>query len=125
MRRDVSLCRVIAMVLIIFCHLFGWMRIPALSQLLNVGVFVFLIISGFLYSNKEIAYSVQWLISRWLKIYVPMIIWVLIVVLMDIAIFKQIPKVKETVLFFLNLQGIGWIVKSIPTIGNMGGYWAV
>lgn len=121
MRSDISLCRVFAMLLIILCHLTGWLGIPALSQLFNVGTFVFLIISGYLYADKQIDQPIKWLFGRWKKLCIPLLIWFLVVILLDVVAFKAYPGIVESVLFILNLQGIGWVITSIPTIGKMGG----
>ena len=52
---SISLIRLTGTVCILLCHLSSWFGIAALAQLFNVGVPVFLLISGFLYGGKAIS----------------------------------------------------------------------
>ena len=59
MKKDVSLqlLRIFSMLMIVLCHLCIQTKIDFfvnISQFFNVGVFVFLFLSGYLYGKKEI-----------------------------------------------------------------------
>lgn len=61
---SISILRVIGMISIVLCHFFGWLKINALAQFLNYGVYLFLFISGYLYANKQIDNYKQWIVTR-------------------------------------------------------------
>ena len=52
----ISLLRFIAMIFIVICHFFQYYNLE-LAWWFNVGVQIFLCISGFLYGNKKITNS--------------------------------------------------------------------
>lgn len=116
----ISLIRVIGMVMIICCHLFSWLGISALSQLFNVGIFVFLIISGWLYSNKEIDKPLIWLKRRWEKLCIPIIIWMILVSAYSVIVHHEYPSGIEVIILTLNLQGIAWVFTILPKMGSYG-----
>ena len=56
-RQSISVLRVCAMILILACHIVqehNNVYINMTAQFLNVGVSIFIIISGYLYAKKEI-----------------------------------------------------------------------
>lgn len=123
MKRDgrISLLRVIGMLCIILCHFFSWIGISSLSQLFNVGIFVFLMISGYLYSARDIKKHRNWLIKRWKYLYIPVYLWLFVVVIFLLVKLQRLPGLKEFLLVLFNLQGIPWILTFLPKIGQMGG----
>lgn len=68
---SITITRVISMLMIIVCHLLSWLDISFLAMILNVGVYIFLIISGILYSNKSIDDAVFFIKRRWEKLCIP------------------------------------------------------
>ena len=70
MKRDVSiqLIRILSMFLIIIgCHLiseFGNDILKKAGQIFNVGVYIFLFISGYLYGDKIIKNKKKWYFKR-------------------------------------------------------------
>ncbi len=72
----ISYIRFIAMVLIVSCH-FSQYYENELAWYLNVGVQIFFVISGFLYSNKEIAQPIDFITKRAIKILVPYYVFVI------------------------------------------------
>lgn len=116
----ISLIRVIGMLMIICCHLFSWLGISPLSQLFNAGIFLFLIISGWLYSNKVIDNPLMWLEKRWEKLCIPIIIWMLLVSAYSVIVHHEYPSIIEVIILTLNLQGIAWVFTMLPKMGSYG-----
>ncbi len=121
MERDnsISFLRVLAMLMIILCHLSIYFDLW-IAQIFNAGVYVFLLISGYLYSNKAIAPASKWFFHRWIKICVPVLIFVVLVVIYEAAIMNDFPSGKDLILFGLNLQGLHWIIPYIPGVDEAG-----
>lgn len=117
---EISLLRVISMFMIIFCHLFNFVEMPFISQFLNVGVYIFLLISGYLYSNKDIEYPKKWIISRWKKICIPVIIWAIAAIIYETIIGKT-PSFICFLIYLFNLQGFSWIFTSTDIFKNLNG----
>ncbi len=116
----ISVIRVMGMVMIICCHLFSWLGISSLSQLFNVGIFTFLIISGWLYSNKTIDKPLIWLEKRWEKLCIPIIIWMILVSAYSVVVHHEYPSAIEVIILTLNLQGIAWAFTMFPKMGSYG-----
>ncbi len=73
----ISIIRVIAMILIVSCHITqGYDK--QIAFFLNVGVQLFFLISGFLYGKVEIPSMIDFYKKRIVKIYLPFIIVVLL-----------------------------------------------
>lgn len=85
MKRDVSiqLIRILSMFLIIIgCHLiseFGNDILKKAGQIFNVGVYIFLFISGYLYGDKIIKNKKKWYFKRLKRILIPMYIFMVFV----------------------------------------------
>ena len=111
MKQDNSiiLLRVFAMILILACHIVQEHSneyIKMTAQFLNVGVSIFILISGYLYGIKKINENyVEWIIKRAKRILIPLYIfmsYLLIIYLIkgsNISIFNWIA-------YILNLQGL-------------------
>ena len=54
MNNEISIIKVVAMFMILGCHLSEWLGINVLAMVLNVGVEIFLFVSGYLYANRSI-----------------------------------------------------------------------
>lgn len=120
----ISICRVIATIMILLCHVIGYYSfIPGhqnLSQFFNVGVYIFIIISGYLYGmrkEKEISLS-RFYKKRLQKIVTPVIIWELIVFWVD-----RDSGMTNLASVLLSVQGGKWISAKIP-IADGGGMMA-
>ena len=105
---EIVLLRLIGMLMIIGCHLSTYFGIGALGQILNVGVQLFLFISGWIYSNYPIADGKQWITKRWARICVPMYIWVAFVYVLEIGIKKS----SGSLWGLLFSRGCLWIKKN-------------
>ena len=127
----IVLTRFLPMVFIILCHIIYYYEfIPgnmALVQVFNVGVYIFLIISGYLYGGKFISNFKNWILKRWSKIVIPVIILVII----DIMLLLLAGETIKPISFFfyaLNIQGLSTISNNIfsklnLSIANLGTLW--
>ena len=97
--------RVSAMGLIVSCHLLQaydnrW------AWVLNVGVQIFLAMSGYLYGHKQILSWPKWFFSRFKKLYVPYFLF-LFVALPALAISAPgSVQIKQIAIYILDLQGV-------------------
>lgn len=69
-QNSVSIIRFIALCMIIVCHITQYYDLE-ICNWFNVGVQIFLCISGFLFSNKEIDNIPKFLNKRFLKVLIP------------------------------------------------------
>ena len=109
----ISLCRVFSMFLIILCHIINqYSFIPGsqfLKEVLNVGVYTFLAISGYLYGQKHIDRPMRWLVDRVIKICIPS-------ALLSVVVFACVFLAEGTfdfssfAAYSLNLQGFAFIL---------------
>lgn len=113
----ISNCRIIATLFIVICHIVGFLTfIPgnqALGQFFNVGVYMFIIISGLLYGHKEISDIKSFLKKRMLRVYIPCFIWAVFV--LTATLFAE---PIETLYVLLNIQGASWLVDYITVSGG-------
>ena len=75
----ISIIRVMAMILIVSCHITQGYN-QQIAFILNVGVQLFFLISGFLYGKVELPSTIDFYKKRVVKIYIPFIIVVLLFV---------------------------------------------
>ena len=103
-----SIMRAFAMVSIVLCHYVHWIeRIAWIGQFLNVGVPVFILISGFLYGHKYISDFKTWFIQRYLKIMIPIGVYCLVTAFVLGIIGKLgMPKTIGTLITILGCQGV-------------------
>lgn len=96
------------MFMIIFDHIVCNISFPLQSlvvQVLNSGVFIFLLISGYLYGNR---YIDDWKISlkkRLVKICIPLWIFMIIDFIVEIAMWNTF-DIKYVLIYLFNAQGI-------------------
>lgn len=133
MKKDytISALRIFSMTFIVLCHIVNFYPfIPGyqhLSEVFNVGVQVFLLISGFLYGNKTVGNYKKWYFGRIKKLVVP----VSLVAAVDIIILYCMGHKTDVVTIFaylFNLQGLlflNWSFFSafITEITNLGPLW--
>ena len=89
----ISLVRILAMASIVLCHILQAYGNP-LAWRFNVGVQIFLVLSGYLYGHKEIHNWVTWLWQRFKKLYIPCFLYC---------------AVTLTVLHYFAGQNVGWL----------------
>lgn len=105
---SIILIRVFAMVLILACHIVQEHSneyIKMTAQFLNVGVSIFILISGYLYGTKKINENyVQWIIKRAKRILIPL--YIFMAYLLIIYLIKGINiSIFNWIAYILNLQG--------------------
>ncbi|MBS7146787.1 MAG: acyltransferase [Intestinibacter bartlettii] len=97
--------------LILCCHLvvtFNNRLLQVSAQFFNVGVYLFLIISGYLYGKKDISKNstyTKWIISRGKRILIPSYIFMSILFCIYIILGLKIEPLNWIVYIF-NLQGL-------------------
>lgn len=104
----ISILRVIAMLMIVICHVIGYYTfIPGhnhLGQFFNVGVEIFIFISGYLYSNKDIHFTWNFYWKRYKKLCIPSIVWGFLILCMT-----KFEAWKEFPVIILNLTGLNFL----------------
>lgn len=108
MKRDINIqiIRILAMLSIVICHIFQETNNKYLvmsAQFFNIGVYIFLIISGYLYSEKNIEVK-SFFKKRFFKIILPMYIFMVPIFIMQIINMKY--EIKYFIIYLFNLQGI-------------------
>lgn len=105
-------CRTASMILIVLCHTIDYYSFVPGHQFLplvfNVGVHSFLLISGYLYGGKTIKEWKSWFQKRWKTVAMPALCMTSIVLLL-MLIFGSGHDSFSTILYLLNLQGIGFL----------------
>lgn len=113
---NIQLIRVLAMFSIILCHIvqiFDNKYIVMTGQFFNIGVYIFLIISGLLYSKRNIN-AQKFYYDRILKILIPMYIFMIPVYILQL--FKKTFDINTFMTYTFNLQGI---FKRIPGASHL------
>lgn len=105
--KSLQLIRIISMLSIVTCHILinsKNMIIYNLSHFFDVGVFVFLILSGYLYSDKEIRSGKDFFKRKFTKLILPVYIYGIIVIsLSNITIYS---KIKNIAVVLTNTESI-------------------
>lgn len=112
-----SFCRILATLSILICHVIKYYTfIPGhlqLGQFFNIGVPMFIIISGYLYGakynqNKQPISNIKmYFISRYNRVALPSQLWAIIVFIISFGGY-----VINTLMVILNLQGTSWIIQN-------------
>lgn len=105
----ISVVRVFSMILILLCHLVqenSNFIITQTAQIFNVGVFVFLFISGFLYGNKEIKNTKKWYLKRAIRILIPLYIFIIFLIIVDTLFKNKAIDIKYYFIYLFNMQGL-------------------
>ncbi len=98
MKNDMSIAKVVAMFMIVGCHLSEWFGVNIVAMILNVGVEIFLFVSGYLYANKNIG-GVKFYKKKFLKICIRNVYSILITALINNIIFHTSYFYMTLVLF--------------------------
>lgn len=110
--KAISLIRIVSMMFIIVCHLSTYFgsAAAAVNNLFNVGVYIFLFLSGFLYGKRTISRWSDWYRKRWVTLMLPLYIWFVLVTLAACVFQKSAPDAFSWVLILSNLQGLIFLV---------------
>lgn len=113
---SISLIRMLAMSFIIICHIFQTYN-SELAWWFNVGVQVFLIISGYLYSSKDYSKDspLKILKKQFIKILFPYYLWLPIVILLYSILCPQYLSITE-IIEYIFLSGV---------IEGQGHFWFI
>ena len=105
----ISLCRSVAMIMIIICHFGTAYGHASIGQFFQSGVQVFLLISGLLYGSKEIISCKKWLIGRWKRVCVPCYLHLAVIIVLSLI--KEIKlSLIGIIQILLGLEGYHHIV---------------
>lgn len=112
-----SFCRILATLSILICHIVKYYTfIPGhlqLGQFFNIGVPMFIIISGYLYgakyrqNNQPVLNLQKYYISRYYRVALPSQLWAIIVFIVTLGGYAI-----NTLMVILNLQGASWIIQN-------------
>ena len=128
----ISISRVVAMLSIVLCHIIKYYTfIPGsefLGQFFNVGVQMFIIISGYLYGIKFLNGGGKFekpgvfLWKRLIKVSLPVQLFALM-----LLAYYGLDEIWHTLIVLLNLQGIGFIINTelFGTGSKMGHTWFI
>lgn len=99
--------RVGAMLSIVVCHILQAYA-NCWAAVFNIGVQVFLALSGYLYGKKIISNWKQWSVGRVKRVYVPMFVFLVAVLPFYLIFHREVFSWKPYALNYLNLQGIAF-----------------
>lgn len=121
---SISLLRIVAMFMIVGCHIASFLNNNIIAMILNVGVEIFLIISGYLYSNKVIINNKKFIVKRSKKIIKPLIVTTLMYIVFAILT-KKIINIKAIPFLLCNFQGLNFLISAIkvPQIEGLSHTW--
>ena len=108
----VSLVRLTGMTCILLCHLSTWFGLYTLTQLFNVGVPLFLMVSGYLYAGKALR-PVAFLRRRYVKVTVPALLFLALLCVFYL-LSGQTPAWRTLPLYVFNLQGASFLCGYVP-----------
>lgn len=118
----IVIIRVLAMVSILVCHILGTYG-NDLCYMFNAGVQVFLVLSGYLYGQKEISDWKLWAIGRVKRLFVPIMIFLLLLLPLYMYFFPAYLSVRKITSHLLNLQGISWLFGTGHFIDGLNHLW--
>lgn len=113
---ELSAIRIIATLFILFCHICQYYDF-FLAWYLNVGVQMFLTLSGYLYEKKQkgggIANTKKWYLQRFLRIYIPYIIVVLTIIVIMYMSSSAYFNFNQFIIQLFCLQGVFGCYKNL------------
>lgn len=99
----IHLLRIVAVICIVVCHLLQYYQ-NIWCQIFNIGVQVFWAMSGYLYGRKTIDNWVVFYKRRYIKVYVPFIVWTFGVIF--VYYFRGVDiSINHVGTYFFSLQG--------------------
>ncbi len=114
----ITFCRVVFTIAIVLCHIAEPTNFIKVGNVLNIGVQVFFVISGFLYGRKVINGIKDFYIKRIKKIYLPYLIFVSLALIAYYLFHKDYLSYDKVLLYLFNLQ-------AFTTIKGLGHTWFV
>lgn len=107
--RAIKYIRVGSMLAIVICHILETYA-NRWAFVFNIGVQIFLVLSGYLYGKKVVTDWKKWAVGRLKRVYVPMFLFLIIVLPFYLIFQREIFSWKPYALNFLNLQGIPFVM---------------
>lgn len=103
---DYTVCfsRIIGMVMIVICHLGTAFNNGIIGQGFQVGVQLFLFISGYLYSKKDLGNLTKWFKSRYLRLGIPFYLFIFYIAIVNIILNNKMDY-RSFILYLFNIQG--------------------
>lgn len=120
MGRDysISIIRILSMLSIVACHFFQSQDM-SIAFWLNIGVQIFLFMSGFLYGKKSITNTLEWLKKQFKKILLPYYIYISIIIIFYLIFAREYLSIWNVLSLFFNLQ----LVIQAPI--GLGHFWFI
>ena len=115
---SISIIRSMSVLLIIISHILqGYNNLMAFW--FNIGVQIFLVMSGFLYGAKDISNYGEWYTKRFKRILKPYYTYLIIIIPVFLVFNKNNISSVQIIYYFLNLQGVS------GSIAGLGHLWYV
>lgn len=111
----IEIIRILAMFSIIVCHIFQEYN-NELAYWLNVGVQIFILISGFLYGSKNNKFDKEWMKKRFKKILIPYYIYIFVIILYYICFKQNYLNIENILVTIFCLQ---LFLPGIPGLGHL------
>lgn len=113
----ISITRFIAMITIIICHILQ-SRSNNLCFYFNIGVSIFLFISGYIYGSRKINNVTHFYRNRAMRILIPYYLMIIIIIIVNIIQGNSL-KIQDILSSLLCLQWYGY------TVPNAGHLWYI
>lgn len=120
--RALTYIRVFSMLAIVICHICQtYSRTNHWAYLFNIGVQVFLALSGYLYGHKIITNWKQFYVGRIKRVYIPFVLFLVLVLPFYLIFHRDVFSWKAYLLNFTNLQGVAFAMGGgmIPGIRHL------
>lgn len=117
-----SYIRVCAVSLIVLCH-FCQAYDNKWAYVLNVGVQVFIVLSGFLYGHKIIDDWGAWYRKRLIKLYIPVSIFLTLILPLYLVFHREAFNIWGMLCNYCNLQGFPFVFGGIDLISGTRHLW--
>lgn len=112
--RALTYIRVFSMLAIVICHICQtYSRTNHWAYLFNIGVQVFLALSGYLYGHKIITNWKQFYVGRIKRVYIPFVLFLVLVLPFYLIFHRNVFSWKAYLLNFTNLQGVAFAMGSM------------
>ncbi len=126
-KRDKSIVfiRVLAMWMILICHIANRLSVGAIAQLFQVGVQIFLLISGYLCAMRPPKSLTKWLAGRARRIFIP--IWIFVLVCTVGFIFNPNLSPLGFLLSGFGVYGVNHIFTlwELPSVAGLEHLWYI
>lgn len=103
--KNIEIIRVIATVFILLCHIANQANnyIKYTSHFFDCGIYIFFLITAYLYSNKKIENKFKWIIKKIIQLNIPIYIWLFILNIVGFIIDKKI-TIIQNIIYIFDLQ---------------------